>query len=80
MPCGVPFKIFMEKWVIAAKKADFKKTAELFHIDQVTARLIRNREVIGEEAIRRYLHGNLEELPSWKPVSYTHLHLLDGLI
>lgn len=66
MPCGVPFKIFMEKWVIAAKKADFKKTAELFHIDQVTARLIRNREVIGEEAIRRYLHGNLEELPSWK--------------
>lgn len=66
MPCGVPFKIFMEKWVIAAKKADFKKTAELFHIDQVTARLIRNREVIGEEAIRRYLHGNLKELPSWK--------------
>ncbi|WP_345891642.1 single-stranded-DNA-specific exonuclease RecJ [Ruminococcus sp. OA3] len=66
MPDGVPFKILMEKWVIAAKKADFKKTAELFHIDQVTARLIRNRDVVGEEAIRRYLHGNISELPSWK--------------
>ena len=53
----------MERWVIAAKKADFKRTAELFHIDQVTARLIRNRDVTGDEAIRRYLHGDLSELP-----------------
>ena len=66
MPYGVPFEIFMERWVIAAKKADFKRTAELFHIDQVTARLIRNRDVTGDEAIRRYLHGDLRELPSWE--------------
>ena len=51
-----------EKWVIAAKKADFKGIAKRFGIDQVTARIIRNREVIGEEAIEQYLHGNLEGL------------------
>lgn len=51
-----------EKWVIAAKKADFKGIAKRFGIDQVTARIIRNREVVGEEAIEEYLHGNLEGL------------------
>ena len=34
--------------MVAAKKADFKKIAGQFHIDQVTARLIRNRDVIGD--------------------------------
>ena len=43
----------MEKWVVAAKRADFKKIAEKFGIDQVTARIIRNRDVIGEEAMER---------------------------
>ena len=52
----------MEKWVVSAKKADFKKISEQFGIDQVTARIIRNREVIGEEAIEEYLHGTLEQL------------------
>lgn len=51
-----------EKWVIAAKKADFKGIAKRFGIDQVTARIIRNREVVGEEAIEEYLHGGLEDL------------------
>ena len=31
-------------------------------IDQVTARIIRNREVTGEEALQEYLHGSLEDL------------------
>ena len=53
---------YMEKWVVSAKKADFKKISEQFGIDQVTARIIRNREVIGEEAIEEYLHGTLEQL------------------
>ncbi len=52
----------MEKWVVSAKKADFKKISEQFGIDQVTARIIRNRDVLGEEAIEEYLHGNLEHL------------------
>lgn len=52
----------MERWFIAAKKADFYKIAEKFQISPVTARLIRNREIVEEEEIRRYLYGGLEDL------------------
>ena len=44
------------------KKADFRAIGEKFQIDQVTARIIRNRELIEEEAIRRFLHGGIEDL------------------
>lgn len=54
----------MEKWVVAAKRADFYKIGEKFGIDPVIARIIRNRDVIGEEDIRLYLEGQLEDLPS----------------
>ena len=40
----------MEKWMVSAKKADFQKLAAEFGIDPVTARLIRNRDIVGEEA------------------------------
>ena len=43
----------MEKWVIAAKRADFNQIGQQFHIDPVIARLIRNRDVIGEDKIGR---------------------------
>ena len=43
----------MEKWMVAAKRADFKGIGERFGIDQVTARIIRNRDVIGEKADRK---------------------------
>ncbi len=54
----------MEKWVVAAKKADFNQIGQQFHIDPVIARLIRNRDVIGEEKIREYLLGTVDEIPS----------------
>lgn len=54
--------IVQEKWVVAAKRADFKGIAERFGIDQVTARIIRNREVVGDEEIETYLHGTLADL------------------
>ena len=54
----------MEKWVVAAKRADFGKIAEKFGIDQVTARLIRNRDIVGDEAIEEYLNGSLLNLHS----------------
>lgn len=54
----------MEKWVVSAKKADFYAIGKQFHIDPVIARLIRNRNVTGEENIREYLSGTVEELPS----------------
>ena len=54
----------MEKWVVAAKKADFNQIGQQFHIDPVIARLIRNRDVIGDEKIREYLFGTVDEIPS----------------
>lgn len=54
----------MEKWVVAAKRADFNQIARDFSIDPVMARLIRNRDVIGNEQIQTYLYGNKEQLHS----------------
>ncbi len=51
-----------EKWVVAAKRADFQAIAQKFGIDQVTARIIRNRDVVGDEEIRKYLQGTLSDL------------------
>ena len=54
----------MEKWMVAAKRANFKGIGERFGIDQVTARIIRNRDVIGEKAIEKYLHGSRKDFYS----------------
>lgn len=51
-----------EKWYVAAKKADFQGIAKRFGIDPVTARIIRNRDVVGDDAIRQYLYGTRAEL------------------
>ena len=52
----------MKKWVVAAKRADFKAIGEKYHIDQVTARLIRNRDVTGDDALREYLYGTISDM------------------
>lgn len=52
----------MAKWFMAAKKADFRKIAEQFHIDPVIARIIRNRDIVTEEGIRLFLQGELTDL------------------
>ena len=49
-------------WMLQTKKADFSAIAERFHISPVTARIIRNRDVIGEQEIERYLNGGTEDL------------------
>ena len=54
----------MEKWGGAAKKADFNLIGRQFHIDPVIARLIRNRDVVGEEKIKEYLLGTIDTIPS----------------
>ena len=51
-----------ERWMVSAKKADFEAIGRKFGIDPVTARLIRNRNVIGDEAVEEYLNGGLERL------------------
>ncbi|MEY8426746.1 single-stranded-DNA-specific exonuclease RecJ [Lachnospiraceae bacterium 46-15] len=52
----------MEKWFVSAKRADFQEIGRKFGIDAVTARLIRNRDVIGDEAVREYLYGSRKDL------------------
>lgn len=54
----------MAKWVVSAKKADFEQIGEKFHIDPVIARIIRNRDIEGDEKIDRFLNGTLENLHS----------------
>ncbi len=54
----------MEKWFVAAKRADFNGIAKEFGINPVTARIIRNRDIVGEDAIREYLYGGRENLHS----------------
>jgi len=54
----------MARWVVSAKRADFQAIAAKYGIDPVTARLIRNRDIINDEDIRQYLEGTLDDLPS----------------
>lgn len=51
----------MEKWFVAAKKADFEKWASEFKISPVLARIIRNRDLTEEEEVRKFLYGTLED-------------------
>ncbi len=52
----------MAQWFIAAKKADFSGIGERFGIDPVVARIIRNRDVVEERDIRKFLYGKKEDM------------------
>ena len=52
------------KWMMYAKKADFNGIGKQYGISPVTARIIRNRDVVGDEALTRYLRGTLKDLYS----------------
>lgn len=54
----------MKKWFVSAKKADFTEIGKKFNITPMTARLIRNRDVVGDDQIRRYLQGGTEDFYS----------------
>ena len=51
----------MEKWFVAAKRANFNKWAEEFGISPVLARILRNRELTEEAEIRKFLWGTLQD-------------------
>lgn len=53
-----------KRWVVSAKRADFKGIGEKYGIDQVVARIIRNRDVIDDEEIKQYLQGTREDFHS----------------
>ena len=50
----------MAKWFVYAKKADFKAIEEAYGIDQVIARVIRNRDICTKEQFDMYLSDSLE--------------------
>ncbi|MDO5417008.1 MAG: single-stranded-DNA-specific exonuclease RecJ [Lachnospiraceae bacterium] len=50
------------QWMVQAKKADFQAIGAAFGISPVTARLIRNRDVVGMDAVYQYLNGTVEDL------------------
>lgn len=52
----------MEKWFITMKKADFNQISEKHHISPILARLIRNRDITGDEEIDFYLNGTIADL------------------
>lgn len=56
----------MAQWYVAAKKADFNAIAEKFHISPVMARLIRNRDIIEDEEIARFLYADQTQMYSPK--------------
>lgn len=52
----------MEKWFVTMKKADFQSIGEKYHISPILARLIRNRDVVGDKEIDFYLNGTIADL------------------
>ena len=52
----------MQRWFITMKKADFNRIGEKYHISPIVARLIRNRDIIGDDAIDFYLNGTIADL------------------
>ncbi len=51
----------MEKWFVAAKKADFNRWAEKFHISPVLARILRNRDLTEDAQIEKFLRGSMKD-------------------
>ena len=49
-------------WGVYAKRADFKGIAGKYGIDQVIARIIRNRDICGDAAIDMYLNGDINDM------------------
>ena len=52
----------MEQWFVMRKGAPFQDIAEKFQISPILARLIRNRDIVGDEAIEQYLNGTIMDL------------------
>ncbi len=72
----------MKKWYLYGKKADFEGIGKKFGIDPVTARILRNRDLVEDEEIEKYLNGGLEDLysPLFLPDSIRCMNILDRSI
>lgn len=52
----------MKNWVLLRKGGNFTELGRRFGIHPRTAALIRNRDIIGEDAMDRYLNGTIADL------------------
>ena len=59
---GSEIRLKKQKWVVAAKRADFQEIGKKFQIDPVIARIIRNRGLTELSQIERYLYGERKDL------------------
>lgn len=67
-----------ENWVLYMKKAPFYEWSRKFGIDPVIARIIRNRDILTEEEVDRYLNGSLDDL--YDPVLLGGLEKAAGIL
>lgn len=51
-----------EQWVVVTKSADFHGIGQTYGVDPVIARIVRNREVVGEDALRNYFSPDISHL------------------
>lgn len=56
----------MAKWFQAYKKADFESLAKQFSLDPVLIRIMRNRDLIEEQDMEKYLYGTMQDTYSGK--------------
>ncbi len=54
----------MAKWFVTSKRADFDAIAREFSISPMLARILRNRELVTNEEINKFLYGKIEDLYS----------------
>lgn len=52
----------MSKWMVAAKRADFDAISKKYKISPVIARIIRNRDVVEDSDIDKFLNGTRQQL------------------
>lgn len=54
----------MSKWMVAAKRADFNAISAKYNISPVLARIIRNRDVVEDKDIQKFLYGTRKDMYS----------------
>lgn len=54
----------MANWRVAAKRADFNAIAQKHNITPVLARIIRNRDIVADADIDKFLNGGIHDLYS----------------
>ena len=72
----------MKKWVVRAKKADFKAISEKYGISEICARLIRNRDIISDEEIDYFLNAVISDMHDpflLKDMNKACLYIMDAI-